>query len=616
MNVAIGKTPEAATGGVDPITLEIVRGALRSAQLEMGSLLERTAMSPVIREKQDYFTGIVDRNLNLLIGTRMPSGGRVVPPVLKQFPIAEMRPGDIYLYNDCYATDGAVSHSPDMVFVNPVFVDGKVEGFIFAWAHFLDIGGSHPSSTTPDTENIFQEGIIVPVVRLCREGVIDDDILRIFIRNSRFSEVVRGDTRSMIAAVQLGERRLREIFDRYGTDTAHEAFSALIAHTERVVAARMRAAFPPGRYRFADVVDDDGMGSGPLAVRMAMISDGERLVLDATDTDDQTRGPINFLMSSVIPSMVFGLFMTADNPDLLPNEGLLRCIDELKLRPGSLLKPKFPAPLGQRATVSRRVHTTCYGLVGVANPDQAHASSSAYSLGKISGVREDNDKPYLKTMGFGVGQGARPYADGIDAVYYIAQRNFPIEFSETNYPIRLRRYGIHRDSGGPGRWRGGCGIVREIELLGDDATLMLRLTNCVHPPFGINGGMCGRAGRFVMNPGTPEERILPRLAEGVEMRRGEILRIETPGGGGYGHPFDRPAELVLRDVLGEFISVESALEDYGVAVDLEREAVDFEATEEIRRTRRWPTKLIHRNGYFDEDAWYEASHKLRDAVHA
>ncbi|WP_201830896.1 hydantoinase B/oxoprolinase family protein [Microvirga zambiensis] len=616
MNISVSKATSLQPASVDPITLEIIRGALRSAQLEMGSLLERTAMSPVIREKQDYFTGIVDRDLNLLIGTRMPSGGRVVPPVLKQFPISEMRPGDIFLYNDCYATDGAVSHSPDMVFVNPVFIDGKVEGFVFAWAHFLDIGGSHPSSTTPDTENIFQEGIIIPVVRLCENGVINDDILRIFIRNSRFTEIVRGDTRSMIAAVQLGEKRLREVLGRYGTETAHKAFSALISHTEQTVTERMHAAFPPGQYKFADVVDDDGKGSGPLAIRMTMESDGESLVLDATASDDQTDGPINFLMSSVIPSMVFGLFMTADKPDLLPNEGLLQCIDDLKLRPGSLLKPKFPAPLGQRATVSRRVHTTCYGLVGVADPDAGHASSSAYSLGKISGLREGSEKPYLKTMGFGVGQGARPYADGIDAVYYIAQRNFPIEFSEMNFPVRIRRYGIHRDSGGPGRWRGGCGIVREIELLGDDASLMLRLTNCVHPPFGINGGMSGRAGRFTMNPGTPQEEMLPMLAEGVPMRCGDILRVETPGGGGVGHPFDRPVELVLRDVLGEFISVESALEDYGVVVDLDNDEVDLAATKAIRRDRRWSTKLVHRNGYYDEDAWYEASYNLKDAHHA
>jgi N-methylhydantoinase B len=598
----------------DPILLEIVRGALRSAQLEMGTLMERTAMSPIIREKQDYFTGLVDRECRLLIGTKMPSGGAVIPPVLKQYSIDEMQPGDIYLYNDCYGTDGAVSHSPDMVFVRPVFHEGVLVGFSFAWAHFMDIGGSNPGSTTPGTTNVFQEGVIIPVVRLARGGVVNDEIFRIFVRNSRFPEVVRGDARSMMAAVLLGEKRLGEIFERFGADRARAAFSALIEQTTRVVRKGMRDAFPPGTYRFADTVDNDGMGSGPLNVRMTLETDGEHIVLDATASDDQTRGPVNFLMSKLTPSMVFGLFMTGDDPSLLPNDGLLHAIDELKLRPGSILKPSFPASLGQRATTSRRVHSTCFGLVGIASPERAHGSCSAYSLSTIGGLREGSGKPYLKTMGFGVGQGGRPFADGIDAVYYIAQRNYPVEFAEQNYPLRIRRYGIHRDSGGPGLWRGGCGIVREVELLGDKASLMLRMTNCDYPCFGMNGGMSGRAGRFTLNPGTERERLLPPLIEGIEMRRGDILRIETPGGGGFGHPFDRDPALVLRDVLGEFVSVESARDDYGVIVDVEGECVDPAATEEIRRTRRWPVKLVHRGQYYDEDEWYEATYHQKESV--
>ncbi len=583
-----------------------MRGALRSAQLEMGSLIERTAMSPIIREKQDYFTGLVDRDCRLLIGTKMPSGGSNVPPVLAQYPVSEMREGDIYLYNDCYGSHGAVSHSPDMVFVTPVFVAGEHVGFCFAWAHFIDIGGANPGSTTPNATNVFQEGLIVPVVRLARDGVVNDDLFRLFVRNSRFPEVVRGDTRSLIAAVRLGEKRLKEIVTRFGPVRTQATFSALIEQTDSVIRARMHEAFPAGRYRFADIVDEDGHGSGPIAVRMTLTSDGTRLVLDATESDDQVRGPVNFLMSEVIPNMVFGLFMTGDNPTLLPNDGLLHVIDELKLRAGSILKPNFPAPLGQRATTSRRVHTTCFGLVGIACPERAHGSSSAYSISTLGGIGKDG-KPYLKTMGFGVGQGARPFADGIDAVYYIAQRNYPVEFAEQNYPLRVRRYGIHRDSGGPGRWRGGCGIVREVELLGESASLNLRLTNCVFPPFGVNGGMSGRAGRFTMNPGTPRERVLPSLAEGVRMECGDVLRIETPGGGGFGHPFDRDPALVLRDVLGEFVSPESAEADYGVIVDVDRESVDEDATRSLREHRRWPTGKVHRGKYYDEDGWYAAS---------
>lgn len=594
----------------DPIRMEIVRGALRSAQLEMNSLIERTAMSPIIREKQDYFTGLVDKNLNLLMGTRFAFGTKIVHPVLDQFPAADMRPGDIYLYNDCHATKGAIGHMPDLVFVTPVFIGESLEAFVFSWAHFIDIGGSQPGSMAPNATDIFQEGLIIPVVCLAREGKMNEDIFRIVTRNSRFPDVVRGDVMSLIAAIQLGKQRMTEILQRYGVEEAYRIFAALIAETETTVKKGMKKAFPPGRYRFADVVDDDGLGSGPVSIRMTLESDGERFVLDCTETDDQTRGPINFLMSSNIPGMLLGLFMTADNPDLLPNQGLMNAIDEVRLRPGSLLQPKFPAPLSGRSVTSRRVHSTCFGLLSVARTENGHAGNSAHVLGMLSGLREGSGKRYIKLIGLAAGQGARPFSDGIDAIYSVAQRNFPVEFAEIDYPIRIRTYGMRADSGGPGRWRGGCGIVREIELLGEFATVMCRMTNSEHPPFGINGGMSGRPGRFILNAGTPNERLLPLMADRVEMKRGDVLRIETPGGGGAGHPFDRPVELVLRDVLSGLVTVENAKADYGVVIDLDAETVDQQATAKIRSDKRWPTKLVHRFGYFDEQEWYEASLKL------
>lgn len=602
--------PPSAFPPPDPIRMEIVRGALRSAQLEMNSLIERTAMSPIIREKQDYFTGLVDKNLNLLIGTKFAFGTKIVPPVLEQFPISDMRPGDIYLYNDCHGTKGAIGHMPDLVFITPVFVANELEGFVFSWAHFIDIGGSQPGSMAPTATDIFQEGIIIPVVRLGREGKMNDDIFRIVTRNTRFPDVVRGDVMSLIAAIQLGERRMQEILERYGADEAHRVFAALIAETEATVRRGMKEAFPPGRYRFADVVDDDGLGSGGVSIRMTLVSDGERYILDCTETDDQTKGPINFLMSSAIPGMLFGLFMTADNPDLLPNEGLLHIIDEVRLRPGSLLQPKFPAPLSGRSVTSRRVHSTCFGLLSVAKTENAHAGNSAHVLGMLSGLREGTDKRYIKLIGLAAGQGARPFSDGIDAIYSVAQRNFPVEYAEIDYPVRIRTYSMREDSGGPGRWRGGCGVVRELELLGDDASVMVRMTNSEHPPFGINGGMSGRPGRFLLNAGTPNEQVLPLMADRVPMKRGDVLRIETPGGGGVGHPFDRPVELVLRDVLAGLVSVEAAKTDYGVVIDLDAERVSVKATEKIRAEKRWPTKLVHRGRYFDEDEWYEASLEL------
>ena len=601
--------PATASSAPDPIRTEIVRGALRSAQLEMNSLIERTAMAPIIREKQDYFTGLVDKDLNLLIGTKFAFGTRIVAPVLEHFPASEMRPGDIYLYNDCYGTNGAIGHMPDLVFVTPVFHREQLEGYVFSWAHFIDIGGLQPGSMAPNATDIFHEGIIIPVVRFARGGEIVDDIFRLVTRNTRFPDVVRGDLMSLSAAIQLGVQRMQEILERYGADEAHRIFGALIAETEATVRTGMKQAFPSGRYRFADVVDDDGLGSGPVCIRMTLESDGERFILDCTETDDQARGPINFLMSSAIPGMLFGLFLTADNPHLLPNQGLMRAIDEVRLRPGSLLQPNFPAPLSGRSVTSRRVHSTCFGLLSVANVENAHAGNSAHVLGMLSGQRETG-KRYIKLIGLAAGQGARPFSDGLDAIYSVAQRNLPVEFVEIDYPIRIRTYALRADSGGPGRWRGGAGIVREFELVGDKASVMLRMTNSEHPPFGIAGGMSGRPGRFVLNPGTPHEQLLPLMADAVPLKQGDVLRIETPGGGGVGHPYDRPSELVLRDVLSGIVSVETAREDYGVIVDVDAEGVDIAGTDRLRADTRAPTKLVHRRGYFDEQEWYEASLQL------
>lgn len=604
MNIAV-KSHTSDAPPVDPIKVELVRGALTSTQFEMGMLLERTAMSPIIREKQDYFCGLFDREGRLLIGTMMPLGGSIVPPVLDVFAREDMREGDVYWYNDCYASQGSVSHSPDEVFVKPVFLDGELVGYTFAWAHFLDIGGAHPGSTTPGATNLFQEGIIIPPVRLYREGQLNEDMFRIFIRNSRFPEVTQGDTRALLAAINLGERRMIEMLERFGVDETERAFDVLIEKTARVVDERMRETFPAGSYSFADRIDSDGHGRENITVRVTLEAAPEGFVFDATASDDQTTGPINFLVHPTVPSMIFGLFMTADRQDLLVNEGMLNAIADVKLREGSVLQPRFPAALGQRAMTLSRLQSACFGLINSATPANAHASSSAYSIAKL-GNAPDAARQFLKTMGFGVGHGARPYADGIDAVYYIAQKNYPVEFAEQNYPLRVRRYGIHMDSGGPGLRRGGCGVVRDIEVLADEVEIALRMSNVVNPPYGVVGGMSGRPGGFILNPGRADEKALPALSEALILKRGDVLRTQTPGGGGFGHPFDRDPELVLKDVLGRFVSVEQALRDYGVAVDIERRSIDLAATQAYRDAHRWETKLIHRGEYFESGEWYLA----------
>jgi N-methylhydantoinase B len=592
--------------GVTPVMLEIIKGALRSAQAEMERLLQRTAMSPVIREKQDYFCGLFDREGRLLIGTKVPILGNILDPVFEYFPLEDMRPGDVYWYDDPYLSKGGVSHTPDQVFVSPIFVDGAVAGFTHSWAHFLDIGGTHPGSTTPDTTEIFHEGILIPPVRLYREGVLNEDLFRTFVRNTRLPEMAKGDVRAMMASVELGRRRMVELFDRYGVETAHQAFDELIRQTREVVRARMREIFRPGTYKFTELVDTDGHGTGPIAIRLKVTATEDRMVIDGTESDDQTRGPINFLMHPSALQQNFGIYAISARPDLMFNEGVADLFDEVLLREGSVIKPKFPAPLGQRSIVLTRVTSACMGLIAVARPDLALGSTSAYSANKLRGTREDGSS-FLKTLGIAAGQGARPFADGPDAIYLLNQQNYPLEFAEQNYPLLMRRYALNTDSGGPGKWRGGCGVIREFEMTSKSAQVSLRMSNVDNPTFGVNGGMSGRSGRFVLNPGTPGEVVLPTLKDGVVLNKGDILQIMMPGGGGYGHPFDRDPARVLRDVLAGMVSPQSAFEEYGVVLDLEAESVDAEATAALRAEKRWPVEAFHRRRYYTITDWNAAA---------
>jgi N-methylhydantoinase B len=590
---------------ITPVMLEIIKGALRSAQSEMERLLQRTAMSPVIREKQDYFCGLFDRDGQLLIGTKLPILGNILSPILEQFPIEEMRPGDVYWYDDPYLSKGGVSHTPDQVFVSPIFVDGAIAGFTHSWAHFLDIGGMRSGSTTPDATEIFHEGILIPPVRLYREGVLNEDLFRTFVRNSRFPDMIKGDVRAMMASVELGRRRMVELFERFGVERAHQAFDQLIRQTRDFARGQLFDIFAPGTYKFAELIDTDGHGTGPIAIRMSLTATKDRLSLDATETDDQTKGPINFIMHPSTVQMMFGIYAIAGHPEFMFNEGLLSILDEVQLREGSVIQPRFPAALGQRSVTMSRVTSACLGLVDIARPDKALASSSAYSANKLRGTWMNTEEPFLKTLAIAAGQGARPDSDGPDAIYFLNQQNYPLEFAEQNYPLIMKRYAINRDSGGPGQWRGGCGVIREFEMRSSSASISLRMSNVDWPAYGVNGGMNGRSGRFTINPGRPDERVLPSLQDGVVLKTGDVLQIAMPGGGGFGHPFERDPELVLRDVLADYVSAESALADYGVVLDVEAETVDLAATLARRAAHRWPTKLFHRAGYFDPQEWWD-----------
>ncbi len=267
-----------------------------------------------------------------------------------------MQPGDLYWFNDCYGSKGAVSHTPDQVFVAPVYAEGELVAFTHSWAHFNDVGGMRPGSLSPDCTDIFQEGIIVPPIRLARDGAFNIEAMRIFCRNSRFPEMVQGDMRATVAAMRLGERRLVELFERFGKARMLDAFRQLIARSAAAVREKLRALIPPGTYSFTDIVDSDGQGNGPLRLRFTLDVGDNGVIFDARDSDDQTKGPVNFLMHPAVPATILSSYLLGGNAEYLVNAGALRVIDEVKLRPGSFLQPKFPAPLGMRGVTHDAQH--------------------------------------------------------------------------------------------------------------------------------------------------------------------------------------------------------------------------------------------------------------------
>jgi N-methylhydantoinase B len=408
--------------------------------------------------------------------------------------------------------------------------------------------------------------------------------------------------RALMASNALGVRRVQEILERFGAEVVADALDKLLARTRRLVRAKLAETFDYGTHRFTDAIDSDGHGNGPFRIRFALTRErgadgGDRFIFDATQTDDQAPGPVNFLMNPGVPGMALGLYYLGGDPAQVCNAGGPQAIDEVRLRQGSLLWPRFPAPLGMRGLTMMRVLAALNGLINVAGGG-APAAHSAYVIILMRGTfrnAEGEIEPFLLSDGIGVGYGARPYADGIDAVYFVAQENYPVEFLEVGYPVRLRAYGLVTDSGGAGRYRGGCGIVREYEILAEEAVLAVRIDSVKIPPWGIAGGMSGGTGRAVINAGTAQERVIEPLSDGTRVKRGDILRIETGGGGGYGHPFDRPAEAVMEDVRGGFVSTEAARRHYGVVLD---GGVDAAATTALRSSRT-VTRAFHRHEYVD-----------------
>ena len=583
---------------VDPITLEIVRGAVSSIILQMEGLVERTAMSPVIKEKMDYFVGIYDLKGRIVDAFLSTSGPKIVDPVIRVYPIEDMEPGDLYWYNDPHLSKGAIQHNGDKCFLSPVFHEEKPVGFAVSFGHFWDIGGSVAGSLSPKSSEIFHEGILVPPIRIMRKGELNREAYAVILNNSRFPEMLEGDTRALMAACRLAEDRLQELMDRYGQSQVLEAFDQIIERSIAEYRKFAREVIPEGEHHFFDYVDADPVDGEPRRVDVKFIHDGDRLVADLTGSGPQATGPVNFITSPGAFNLIMARHLSYMNPELPLNEGAVDFLDEVRTKPGTITYPNFPAPVGLRSHTVIRLMGCLGGIIAQSNGGRAPASSPVYVIYNLRTI-DDGGKYLYFSEGIGSGQGARPHADGLNGIYFRDQRNYPVEFEEGEFPLRIERYAIRPDSAGPGYFRGGCGIIREVRIM-VDCTLSTRMDNVRFPCFGIDGGMSGWPGRFTLNPGAPDEDDIPPASEGISVKSGDILRIETGGGGGWGDPFTRNPKDVQRDVLEGYVTQSAALSEYGVALSDNGREIDQSDTEVARNQSRPPRPDVDRGPHGQE----------------
>jgi len=557
---------------VDPVLLEIVEGTLASIEMEVEQAIARTARSPMIRDAHDFRAGIHDAKLRKLTGR---SYSALVHPVVRDFPPETMRPGDVYFHNDVYASEGGIGHLPDLCVTVPVFCDGRVAAYVQAFGHHDDIGGAVPGSMPSHARSVFEEGLMVPPIKLYDAGEPNRAALTIMARNSRMPDSLAGDLDAECSACLMGARRLGELFTRYGAADVEACFDAIIANTTATYRREILTRIPDGTYVWEDYAEHDGVDPPRLhAQRITLTKTPEKILIDFTGTSPQAKGPINhcgdyadgnFLKKWLAPI----LRNLAETPERMAsldvNEGVVPLIEMRFPEKGTLLTPVFPAPTNARTFVILRLLGVLAGVLAKATGGRMPADQETIRYTGVYGTDAEG-RPYLMREVLGGGSGGRHYADGEDTIHVVPDsRNLPAEFTESRFPFVVERLGLAVDSGGPGERRGGLGYDKWIRMRADGHFMSIAdrsILSC----WGVNGGRAGRPFRVTIDPGGPHERETDGLTDAEPVRAGEVIRIRTTGGGGWGDPLRRDPALVAADVRDGKVSARGALEDYGVVL--------------------------------------------------
>jgi len=548
------------TERVDPVTAAVIGGALTSIAVEMGYRLARMSYSSIIRESEDFGCALCDADMRQLCestqSTPLQSGP--IPGYLRGIArrFEEVgdawRPGDVVVHNHPFY---GASHQPDVGFVVPVFVGERLIGFSVTTAHHLDLGALTPGSCgIVDAQDAFAEGLLLNAVKVEEGGRRVDSAWRIIADNTRLPQLVVGDMEAQVAAAKLGAARMLELVERYGLDTVQAASEQLMDLSERALRAEIER-LPDGRYeaegRMDGFLDHPDPAYRDLPVKVAITVSGSDLHVDLTGTAEQVDLPINMPLEGTVDIAICltlrAILLDSTRHDhVASNQGLFRPI-AIEAPLGTIANPRFPAPTIARFCAGNVIADTIMRALAPVLPEAVAAGVGNLKVVAYSGAAEHGGSwVYMDIMEGSYG--GRHGKDGLDAVdtLYANTRNNPIEDIESHYPLRVRRYELVDGGAGAGRWRGGLGSVRDIEFLADGGFSLEGDGNLVAPP-GLFGGGPGTPGAVVMNPGTADEQSLPSKMPYRKARRGDVLRLVGPCGGGYGDPAERDPEAVARD---------------------------------------------------------------------
>jgi N-methylhydantoinase B len=571
---------------IDKVTLDIIENALKNIRDEMDRVLVTTAVSPIIREQADEFPLIADRKGRMIVG----QFGSPVDTVLENSPyrVEDLKDGDVIALNDPYMMEGSTSHLPDILLVRPIFYEDEHIGYALQWGNLMDVGGSSAGSIPINARSIFEEGVRMPPVKLYDGGRLNEEVLRFFCHNSRTPRETRADIMAIAAGTSAGAQRVKDICDRFGKNTYLEACDALLDRTRTSVMGLIQQLIPEGqRFEFEDYTDDDGLGNGPIKLKLAMWREGDSLHLDWTGTDPQVPGPVNFLLNKEMFQMFAGVFLiSAVDPTILFNDGYADII-KVTIPDGTVLRPRAPAPLSNRLVVMARLFDVLGAVYAKAIGFNVSGSYGTSPNFVYSGVKETGEPFQTMEILYG-GIPAIPGKDGLDGHSWWPEfLAVPAEYMETYYPMIVEEYLARRDSCGAGTFRGGCGIKKVYRFLSDGRITYQDDRHHTYP-YGVDGGKPGASSRKTLIRENGEQVELPSKVRDVPVFEGDRLVFETAGAGGVGDPLERDPDAVAKDVRWNLVSREAAEDEYGVVIGDDGQ-VDAGATEarreEIRGSR-------------------------------